>query len=46
MASVHKNTRPWANTATRDLSDLLAKSCLQSEGAGRGTRYVIKAKGA
>ena len=28
-------------TATRDLSDLLAKGCLRSEGVGRGRRYFI-----
>ncbi|WP_300425805.1 Fic family protein [uncultured Thalassolituus sp.] len=28
-------------TATRDLSDLLAKNCLRSEGVGRGLRYFI-----
>ena len=28
-------------TATRDLGDLLAKSCLRSEGTGRGLRYFI-----
>ncbi|WP_419810471.1 Fic family protein [Bacterioplanoides sp.] len=31
-------------TATRDLSDLLAKDCLKSEGVGRGLRYYLNTK--
>ncbi|MFC3679888.1 Fic family protein [Bacterioplanoides pacificum] len=32
-------------TATRDLSDLLAKGCLRSQGLGRGLRYFLNTKG-